>query len=722
MINNVEVELTEQPQTTKTMSLIHNKQSYEYWKDSLVKLGYNRAKSSFLEDAKDRVRGTSQSVRLRRAAAGGRSLRGGRSSNTNSTQMLIEYDDDSLLYQFFDLTTNRQIEVFNHWDIDNDGRIGLNEFLAGLKSQNLQVDADDASTPHAIAELFGCDKAEDVEISLHEFATFLHRTKLAILFYEPLRRQVYLKIKGHGMFLKSHPTAATPPTYVPTAQLLIIDYNISDVNICCQNPTSNDPPLPFTLNHDTAKTYFFGSRDKNWTMRWLTVLKPDPISVITLAVKYRLHPLALEDMLQLNLQRPKVDKYDKHYFVVLPAIRLTSAAYDMMSEWNVHNPNLCDIWDQNKNDSPLVENQNYALCVAGPNHSEPKYSYDTVISVEAGFSSLIPINNTYRGTQKRSTSATTSAPRGERETRSYHRQATYDGGTHSHESTVDQNDQDSERSKSSFQNSMFKLLGTDFSRLRMQRSVFMMYQLIDTAITKIAPVLDMYKMRLEWYTVQIRKQRWKFGVKIRGLLDTKRELELLTDILRPCLPVIRHIINDKDIAADDEPLSETTDNEQKVTFDNNNNNNNNKNHQAQAHQIRARLFRRAEIKQYFEDIDDTLNLYIENLKHMGDLCDSYNSEFSGYGDKRMNDILFVLTIVTTLFVPAQFFTGVFGMNFLQADGTPNMPLLNWQYGYLFFWLLSLGLTFLTFLVLFINGWMPCQACNRCADTFDDDDA
>ena len=112
--------------------------------------------------------------------------------------------------------------------------------------------------------------------------------------------------------------------------------------------------------------------------------------------------------------------------------------------------------------------------------------------------------------------------------------------------------------------------------------------------------------------------------------------------------------------------------------------------------------------------------YIENLKSMADLCESYSQEYSGYGDKRMNDILFVLTIVTTLFVPAQFFTGVFGMNFVKPDGSPNMPLLNWKYGYFFFWCLSLGLTLLTFLVLFMNGWMPCDSCNRCADSITDE--
>ena len=102
-------------------------------------------------------------------------------------------------------------------------------------------------------------------------------------------------------------------------------------------------------------------------------------------------------MLQLNLQRPKVDKYDAHYFVVLPAFRLTDAAFDMMSKWNIKDPDLCDLWDSQKDDTPggtvLVEKQNYCLCVAGPNRSAPEFSYDTVISVEAGYSPMIPITS-----------------------------------------------------------------------------------------------------------------------------------------------------------------------------------------------------------------------------------------------------------------------------------------------------------------------------------------
>lgn len=42
-------------------------------------------------------------------------------------------------------------------------------------------------------------------------------------------------------------------------------------------------------------------------------------------------------------------------------------------------------------------------------------------------------------------------------------------------------------------------------------------------------------------------------------------------------------------------------------------------------------------------------------------------------EDRMNQILYLLTLVTSIFVPAQFLTGLYGMNF------DYMPELGWKY-------------------------------------------
>jgi magnesium transporter len=51
---------------------------------------------------------------------------------------------------------------------------------------------------------------------------------------------------------------------------------------------------------------------------------------------------------------------------------------------------------------------------------------------------------------------------------------------------------------------------------------------------------------------------------------------------------------------------------------------------------------------------------------------------------RLNDIMKILTIVSTIFIPMTFVAGVYGMNF------DHMPELHWAWGYPFAWVLMLG--------------------------------
>ena len=61
------------------------------------------------------------------------------------------------------------------------------------------------------------------------------------------------------------------------------------------------------------------------------------------------------------------------------------------------------------------------------------------------------------------------------------------------------------------------------------------------------------------------------------------------------------------------------------------------------------------------------------------LMDLYLSGVSN----RMNEIMKVLTIISTIFLPLTFIAGVYGMNFDPAASPYNMPELKWRYGYLF---------------------------------------
>jgi len=88
---------------------------------------------------------------------------------------------------------------------------------------------------------------------------------------------------------------------------------------------------------------------------------------------------------------------------------------------------------------------------------------------------------------------------------------------------------------------------------------------------------------------------------------------------------------------------------------------------------------------------DTVDTYRELTS---DLRDFYLSSVSN----SMNEVMKLLTIISTIFIPLSFIAGVYGMNF--SDESPwNMPELKWEYGY-FFSLALMGLVASVLLVYF----------------------
>ena len=65
------------------------------------------------------------------------------------------------------------------------------------------------------------------------------------------------------------------------------------------------------------------------------------------------------------------------------------------------------------------------------------------------------------------------------------------------------------------------------------------------------------------------------------------------------------------------------------------------------------------------------------------LLDEHRSlmdQSAAHQDQRMNDTLYFLTLVTTAIIPMQVLTGLYGMNFVDSEGSPTMPELTWKYG------------------------------------------
>jgi magnesium transporter len=98
---------------------------------------------------------------------------------------------------------------------------------------------------------------------------------------------------------------------------------------------------------------------------------------------------------------------------------------------------------------------------------------------------------------------------------------------------------------------------------------------------------------------------------------------------------------------------------------------------------------------YLRDVyDHTIQVIdtVETFRDMvGGMLDLYLSSVSN----KMNEVMKVLTIIATIFIPLSFFAGLYGMNFNPQASPFNMPELNHPFGYvallLFMLLVALGM-------------------------------
>jgi len=84
-----------------------------------------------------------------------------------------------------------------------------------------------------------------------------------------------------------------------------------------------------------------------------------------------------------------------------------------------------------------------------------------------------------------------------------------------------------------------------------------------------------------------------------------------------------------------------------------------------------------------------------------DLLDLYHSSLSN----RMNEVMQVLTVIATIFIPLTFIVGVYGMNFDTHVSPWNMPELEWYWGYPAIWAVMLAVAGGLLVFFRRKGWL-----------------
>ena len=117
-----------------------------------------------------------------------------------------------------------------------------------------------------------------------------------------------------------------------------------------------------------------------------------------------------------------------------------------------------------------------------------------------------------------------------------------------------------------------------------------------------------------------------------------------------------------------------------------------------------------------EFIQPETNLYLrdcyDHVIQIMDMMESYRDMASGLMElylsslsNRMNEIMKVLTIIATIFIPLTFITGIYGMNFDPDVSRWNMPELGWKYGYPLVWAVMIALGGVMVLYFRKLGWL-----------------
>ncbi|CAE8584843.1 unnamed protein product, partial [Polarella glacialis] len=408
---------------------------------------------------------------------------------------------------------------------------------------------------------------------------------------------------------------------------------------------------------------FLAHRSPKTKVRWVHCAAVSRPTVLRLAVKYQLHPLPVEDTIQLQQQSvPLVRSYGDNFFIIIPLLRLTSDSLAALDKHR-HRHRACgkDAIDASLEEPCLVqvEQGRLALFVSG----QPRF--DTIISVqtrwlarrsEDGRSSMpgeaartIGPTRCCRRSRRPLETGTVETPRPSRAASEVDSlgNETFQVSASLREEDFDPTKADDIREGLGTEafDEVVREIQKDFSILRAGNASWLLWRLMDVCVDELMPILAAYRVHLQWFAAHIAQHRARAASDIEKLmLRTKVELDWLQRKARPMVRVVKHLIHDKTIDPD--------------------------------------------VTRYLEDVEDHLETFIEEVSRSMGICDSLRDQVRSFRDRERQGVLYVLALVTTMFTPLQLLTGMYGMNWQDVDGKPVVPglgVLTAERGWFLFW-------------------------------------
>eukprot|EP00667_Euglena_gracilis_P006734 EG_transcript_6797 len=190
------------------------------------------------------------------------------------------------------------------------------------------------------------------------------------------------------------------------------------------------------------------------------------------------------------------------------------------------------------------------------------------------------------------------------------------------------------------------LIASGGGKLRTTSTHWLMHSIIDKEVDRLFPLMNRYRAQLEAIQRALDNRRPKhrtgnpnvhYAKLLRALQTTSQEMNNLIFILRP-------------LASSVASLTE-----------------------------HAKNLQMWELQWHFNDLRDHIATILDYVASMQAWARALKDDYSYIQQDSMNRTMYALTLITALFIPAQFLTGLFGMNFQY------MPWLTWKYGFVAFW-------------------------------------
>ena len=193
------------------------------------------------------------------------------------------------------------------------------------------------------------------------------------------------------------------------------------------------------------------------------------------------------------------------------------------------------------------------------------------------------------------------------------------------------------------------------SRVRVADASFLAYSLIDAVVDQAFPILEHFGDRLE--TLEDTILEHPTSEVFQEIHRLKRELLLLRRAMWPMREVVQRLAREPH-----ECFSQVT-------------------------------------QTYIRDVYDHAVQIIDILETYREMATGLTETYMTSMSNRMNEIMKVLTIIGTIFIPLTFFAGVYGMNF------HHFPELEWKWAYPAFWVICLVSAGLMIAWFRRKGWL-----------------